>query len=94
MQVDTPINLYNKPSNSFVATFIGSPAMNLLRATVVVDEQENVALQLADGTKLTIPERKAGKIKALSGTMVDFGIRPEDIDVVEASELQGTIKGC
>ena len=34
-QVDTPLNLYDKPVNLFVAGFIGSPQMNLLEATAI-----------------------------------------------------------
>lgn len=37
-QVDTPINVYSKPENLFVATFIGSPQMNLINGKVIVEE--------------------------------------------------------
>jgi multiple sugar transport system ATP-binding protein len=44
-QVDTPMNLYNHPCNMFVAGFIGSPAMNFLRATLI---EENGQLWLVN----------------------------------------------
>ena len=37
-QIDTPLNIYNRPANRFVAGFIGSPAMNFFAGTVVGDE--------------------------------------------------------
>ena len=48
-QVGSPIEIYNKPANLFVATFIGSPAMNVMRATY-----ENGAITLLGGHKITL----------------------------------------
>ncbi len=77
-QVDTPINLYNRPANKFVAGFIGSPAMNMVDA-VIVKEGETTFAQLADGIKLRLPADKAEKVKDYIGKSVIFGIRPEHI---------------
>ena len=77
-QVDTPINLYNRPSNKFVAGFIGSPAMNMVDA-VIVKEGETTFAQLTDGVKLRLPADKAEKVKDYVGKTVVFGIRPEHI---------------
>ncbi len=78
-QVDTPQNLYNKPCNQFVASFIGSPQMNFLPATTSV-EGSDVFLTVGS-YKLKVPVHKA---KALidgnyNGKEVVLGVRPEDI---------------
>ena len=78
-QCDSPINLYNYPTNLFVAGFMGSPAMNFIDAEVS-KEGEKVTLSF-EGNKITVPEAKA---KALIdgdyiGKTVVMGIRPEDI---------------
>jgi len=76
-QLDTPLNLYYRPANRFVAGFIGSPAMNLLNARV---------LGSADGMyvdtgnfQLPLPEAKAGPLQPYLGKEVALGIRPENI---------------
>ncbi|WP_036075748.1 ATP-binding cassette domain-containing protein, partial [Limnohabitans sp. Rim47] len=55
-QVDTPLTLYNKPANMFVAGFIGSPSMNFLK-TVIVKEDENYYVD-GGAFKIKIPEDK------------------------------------
>ena len=65
MQVDTPMNLYNSPKNKFVAGFIGSPAMNLLKARL---EAVGDSVQVVLGPdSFTLPEEKADKVRAMSG---------------------------
>ncbi|MCL1877318.1 MAG: sn-glycerol-3-phosphate ABC transporter ATP-binding protein UgpC [Defluviitaleaceae bacterium] len=78
-QVDSPVNLYNRPKNLFVAGFIGSPQMNLLDVTCNV-QGSNVSLMFGDHP-IKLPEAKA---KALieggyDGKTVVMGIRPEDM---------------
>ncbi len=78
-QVDTPINLYNKPKNKFVAGFIGSPAMNIVKAKITKSEEAYFAV-IEEGTvALRLPEAKAEKIKDYVGKEVWFGLRPENI---------------
>ncbi len=73
-QVDTPQNLYNEPCNMFVASFIGSPQMNFIHATV---EQDGSAYVLvSNGCR--IPSNKA-ELAPYVGKEVVVGIRPEDI---------------
>ena len=78
-QCDSPINLYNNPTNLFVAGFMGSPAMNFIDATVSKEGSE-VSLSFGE-MKVVLPESKA---KALVdggyvGKTIVMGIRPEDI---------------
>jgi multiple sugar transport system ATP-binding protein len=67
-QVDTPLALYDKPANLFVAGFIGSPAMNLLTAKTAGDGTASV-----DG--FTLPIDRAAAAKATGD--ITLGVRPE-----------------
>lgn len=70
-QIGTPLELYNRPANQFVAGFIGSPAMNLIPGTV----RENAFVSLDDGLRIDLD----GQTAHLTGPTVLLGIRPEDI---------------
>jgi multiple sugar transport system ATP-binding protein len=80
-QVDDPQTLYDRPLNLFVGGFIGSPAMNLLDATI---EQSNGDLRAKIGKQSislgreTLEHRPA--LKAFAGQQVIIGIRPEDLE--------------
>jgi multiple sugar transport system ATP-binding protein len=69
-QVDTPENVYARPANRFVAGFIGSPAMNMVEATI-----EGREIRFA-GHTLPLPERPG----LADGMRVVLGIRPEDFE--------------
>ncbi|MDR2752243.1 MAG: sn-glycerol-3-phosphate ABC transporter ATP-binding protein UgpC [Clostridiales bacterium] len=76
-QVDSPINLYNKPNNLFVGGFIGSPQMNMIDAVV---SKEGNGLYLTFGeNKIRVPESKAKAIDGYVGKTVVLGVRPEDL---------------
>ena len=66
-QIGTPLELYDRPTNLFVAAFIGSPAMNLLKGEVVNDQ-----FRTEGGAMLPLP-KDLGSRKAV------YGIRPEYI---------------
>jgi multiple sugar transport system ATP-binding protein len=87
-QVDTPQRLYDAPTNLFVASFVGSPPMNLFEAVV---ERSNGALVCKVGdTELGLPADVAAERPSLakySGRRVAVGIRPEDVR--EASGWDG-----
>ncbi|MDH5821633.1 sn-glycerol-3-phosphate ABC transporter ATP-binding protein UgpC [Luteimonas sp. RD2P54] len=74
-QIDAPMALYEKPANLFVATFLGSPAMNVLRGVLV--SEDGPALVLDDGTRLALPADDVPGSRF--GTRVDIGIRPEHL---------------
>ena len=78
-QVDTPLNIYNNPSNLFVAGFIGSPQMNLLSG-IAVEEGGKVYCKI-EHNKILLPEAKAKvlKDKGYINKEVVFGIRPEHL---------------
>jgi sn-glycerol 3-phosphate transport system ATP-binding protein len=70
-QIGTPAQIYADPATTFVAAFIGSPPMNLLRAKV---DAGGAALSL-DGAKVALPRPSP----ALAGREVQFGVRPENL---------------
>jgi multiple sugar transport system ATP-binding protein len=72
-QVGAPLELYDRPANTFVATFLGSPAMNLLEGKVEGGDRPRLALP--GGSNVTIGEAA----RAFVGRDVIFGIRPEHI---------------
>ena len=78
-QIGSPLELYDRPANIFVASFIGSPAMNMLRGRL--EGGEAPRLTLASG--LTIPLRHAPT--AALGREITLGVRPEHISVGGAS---------
>jgi multiple sugar transport system ATP-binding protein len=85
-QNDTPENIYNKPSNTFVADFIGSPSMNLIKGKLK-ENANNISFS-ADGTNIDIPisSYKFENTSQLNGKEVFFGIRPEHIHFKSSNE--------
>jgi len=75
-QIDTPMALYHAPANVFVATFLGSPAMNLLRGRLTGGEG-GALLTLGDGRVLPLPGLAADP--AWADREVDVGLRPEHL---------------
>jgi multiple sugar transport system ATP-binding protein len=85
-QIGTPSDLYLNPANSFVAGFIGSPAMNFVDATLEQTDGQTFA-KLDDGTRL-----KVSKVTEGLGGEVQLGLRPEHLDL--ASETaENSISG-
>jgi multiple sugar transport system ATP-binding protein len=78
-QLDTPQILYRMPVNLFVAEFIGSPAMNLVEA--------EVAGGRATFGPHTLPHDGRSGLAAYEGRKVALGIRPEDIEDAELSDV-------
>jgi multiple sugar transport system ATP-binding protein len=80
-QVDDPQTLYEHPVNLFVAGFIGSPAMNLIEATL---SRDGDALAVTFGTvRLSVPGEVAAARPDLArydGRTIVLGIRPEDME--------------
>lgn len=89
-QVGTPIDLYKRPANLFVAQFIGSPAMNILQAKVVRKSGELVHLVLDCGLSLGV----SAKGSAVSvGDRISIGIRPENTQVVASGHAGPLLSG-
>ncbi|MEM7377543.1 MAG: sn-glycerol-3-phosphate ABC transporter ATP-binding protein UgpC [Pseudomonadota bacterium] len=77
-QIGTPDDIYNRPANAFVADFMGSPAMNKVRATLSL-EDDVVQIAMAGGVVPYPAASEAIRARAAQGAPVDFGIRAEDI---------------
>ncbi|WP_421914955.1 ABC transporter ATP-binding protein [Mesorhizobium sp.] len=81
-QVGTPMDLYKRPGNLFVAQFIGSPAMNILPATI--DQTGNpTVVSHVGGRKATVPITTPASAK---GASVGFGVRPEDLMIATGTD--------
>ena len=80
-QVATPQDLYDRPVNLFVGGFIGSPAMNMLEATLVKSDG-GLAVE-AGGQRLSVDQELISAqpaLKSYEGKKVVLGIRPEDLE--------------
>ncbi|HLS55246.1 MAG TPA: sn-glycerol-3-phosphate ABC transporter ATP-binding protein UgpC [Zeimonas sp.] len=75
-QVGSPLELYDRPANAFVATFIGSPAMNLLDGRIAAD---GTSVELEGGARVPMPA-----VAGQAGQAVKFGIRPEHLALDDA----------
>ena len=77
-QCDTPLNLYDKPNNLFVAGFIGSPAMNLIEGEVAAD-----GIHIGD---YVVPVPRETLAKAPDEKKLMLGIRPENFTLGEGND--------
>ena len=78
-QQGSPLEVYDRPSNIFVASFIGSPSMNLIKGTV---RQGTVVT--SNGAKLPLPKKHGGK----EGQSVVYGIRPEHFELGKGIDIK------
>jgi len=91
-QVAPPIELYERPSSKFVASFIGSPSMNFLTAQLV-SGGDIPALQLAEGTQLPLPAHLRDACSRQQRAEVILGIRPEHTTSQERGGGHGAAQG-
>ncbi len=77
-QVGSPLELYHRPNNMFVAGFIGSPKMNFIPVSAVSAKGKDVTYGLPGGSKITIGMR--GEVPA-TGSKLTLGVRPEHIEL-------------
>ena len=92
MQVDTPQNAYDDPQNLFVAQFIGSPQMNILKAVVAEEAGEVVAKVGELNIKLSENHQKSLKSENQIGKDVYVGIRPAGINMLSKEDnASGTV---
>ncbi|MCD9086797.1 sn-glycerol-3-phosphate ABC transporter ATP-binding protein UgpC [Stenotrophomonas sp. SY1] len=76
-QIDTPMALYDRPANLFVAGFLGSPAMNVLRGVVHRSDGGGLVLRPADG--LDVPLGALSLTSEWLGRELMVGVRPEHL---------------
>jgi ABC-type sugar transport system ATPase subunit len=86
-QVDTPLNIYKYPQTLFVATFIGSPPMNVIECHI-----ENTTLISTEGDfRYRLTENTQHNFE--SNASVYFGIRAEDLSIVSTGATDSDIQG-
>ncbi|WHO72834.1 ABC transporter ATP-binding protein [Rhizobium sp. BT03] len=81
-QVGAPLELYERPANLFVAKFIGSPAMNIIPATVAGTGNQTT-VTLTGGMSVTL-DVATGASEA--GKPASFGVRPEDLRIADGAD--------
>ena len=79
-QVGAPMEIYSRPANTFVARFVGSPAMTLAPASLVASAGPFATVRLGDGAE--VETRVRGN--ALEGEGLQLGLRPESVAVAPA----------
>lgn len=96
-QVDTPDGIYHRPRNQFVATFVGTPAMNLMPGHLK-REGDRLLFDL-DGQVIQLGGEVAQKISRHSTARVTLGVRPEDVHLEQdyvsknrETTIQGTVR--
>jgi multiple sugar transport system ATP-binding protein len=89
-QVGTPFEIYNNPSNLFVADFMGSPSMNLISGKVAqAAGNARIMLERADGAPIGLPvPRTIITSELANGRDVIMGIRPEAITDLDGADRQ------
>ncbi|WP_435237010.1 ABC transporter ATP-binding protein [Psychromonas sp. PT13] len=80
-QVGSPLDLYYKPDNEFVAGFIGSPKMNFIEVEVVKVDGLNLSIELPDQQRITIQTNVSN---CQLGEKLKLGIRPEHIQLTKS----------
>ena len=84
-QIGPPLDLHDLPANRFVATFIGSPTMNIVRS-----ELQNTGLRFC-GFDFGLSSERLASLKSQGlelGSEVDLGIRPHQIDLLDVEESE------
>ncbi|WP_424965812.1 ABC transporter ATP-binding protein [Dinoroseobacter sp. S375] len=89
-QLGTPQEIYDTPANIFVATFMGSPAMNVVPARVALENGRPVAqVALHDGSHCALPFSQ-DNMAAWAGKEILLGIRPETITDEDAADRKSS----
>ena len=87
-QVAPPMEIYSRPANTFVARFVGSPAMNLLPVELDSGDGEGATVRLGDGAVIRTRVPREG----LPATGLQVGLRPETVRVAADGEAATSAK--
>ena len=88
-QVGSPIELYQRPANLFVAGFIGSPKMNFVPVTIESVGAGTVTIVGKDMSPITVPAQTSG---LQPGDEVTLGIRPHALDASQSGAIVGRVQ--
>ncbi|HZP93660.1 MAG TPA: sn-glycerol-3-phosphate ABC transporter ATP-binding protein UgpC [Burkholderiales bacterium] len=86
-QAGAPLDLFERPATKYVAGFLGSPSMNFIDARLVA-AGAGLAVRLADGTTLALPQARAGKLAERRDRPLVLGLRPEHISRATAGDTR------
>ncbi|WP_336081687.1 ABC transporter ATP-binding protein [Thalassospira sp. CH_XMU1448-2] len=84
-QVGSPVEIYDRPANIFVASFIGSPAMNFLEGSYEIVDATTAGIRLSDGALISVLPVADAK----PGQAITLGARPEHISIVADAQSGG-----
>jgi multiple sugar transport system ATP-binding protein len=87
-QVGTPLELYHRPANLFVAGFIGSPQMNFIECQVAGLGPNEVLASLPGGGTLSVPVQPEG---VQGGEAITLGIRPDHVRISSEGSITGRV---
>jgi len=93
-QFGTPHELYEHPTNLFVAGFIGSPAMNFVPGATVVSEDGGAKVLLEGIGQVVVPQPYVEQARQAASLKLTFGIRPphlEDVNLIPPEEQTGSV---
>ena len=96
-QLGTPYEVYNRPANTFVAGFMGSPRMNLVKARLTALSGGGVALTIQEGTGAKVqidlpPDVVPAALMDHVGQEVIVGVRPEAVSLAGADMVAGPLQ--
>ncbi len=87
-QIGSPLDLYHRPANLFVAGFIGSPKMNLIKARIAAIDAASVTVTSPDIATLVVPK---ANVAATVGDEVTVGIRPHHLTLGGRQDMTGQV---
>lgn len=83
-QTGTPLELFDRPANMFVASFIGSPSMNFIEGRL---SEDGAVFEAAENTRIAVTDAPV----AARGREVVLGIRPEHIVIDQAADTKARV---
>jgi multiple sugar transport system ATP-binding protein len=90
-QIGTPDEIYERPRNVFVASFLGNPPINYLHGTI--ETANGAAVFRCGGLRLALPAALATRLSGAAGREIMLGIRPEDVCAPNQRPDAPTIRG-
>lgn len=87
-QIDTPLEIYAKPVNKFVAGFIGSPAMNFVQGSIEKG-RTMIFIEKGGGLQLPVQKKDESRLKPYIGREMILGLRPEHIHFADTGTSVG-----
>ena len=89
-QIDTPLELYRRPVNKFVAGFIGSPAMNFIPGRLRKSKRLVFLEEGGGGVEAVLTPKEARRLGPYVGKELTLGLRPEDIRIPGEGSSRGS----